>query len=116
MAKLWDLKGTKFREFPHKGKVETTKFSPDGKLLATVGENGTALLWNINGKPHKPLLGHKGYVNSVNFSPNEKKLATDGDDGTVRLWDYSGKQLKEFKTFEPRMTRSHAIPTSTSPA
>ncbi|MEH2456164.1 nSTAND1 domain-containing NTPase [Nostoc sp.] len=107
IVKLWDLKGSKLQQFPlpHKGKVKASRFSPDGKLIAIVRENGTALLWNPNSKTTEELLGHQGYVNSVGFSPKDKKLATAGDDGTVRLWDYSGKQLKEFKTYEGRVTQ-----------
>ncbi|MBD2385910.1 nSTAND1 domain-containing NTPase [Cylindrospermum sp. FACHB-282] len=103
MAKRWNLEGKKLAELKHQGKLEATRFSADGKLLATVGENG-AWLWNINGKLLAELKGHQGYVRSVSFSQKENKLATAGDDGTIRLWDFSGRQVATpFKTYQSRV-------------
>jgi len=42
-------------KFQHQGKMETTRLSPDGKLLATVGENGAAFLWEVNSRSKKEL-------------------------------------------------------------
>ncbi|MBD2458170.1 WD40 repeat domain-containing protein [Nostoc sp. FACHB-87] len=106
MVKLWNSKGEKLAEFKHPGKLETTRFSPDSKLIATVGENG-GRLWNINDdkKPLAELKLDQGYVRTISFSPKENKLATAGDDGMIRLWDFSGKEVtKPFKTYQGRVT------------
>ncbi|WP_243902542.1 eIF2A-related protein [Aetokthonos hydrillicola] len=86
----------------HQNRVNSVVFSPNGKLLATGGSDGTARLWDISGQPLALLNGDQRSVNSVVFSPDGKLLATGGSDGTVRLWDTSGqhKQLVVFKVYQ----------------
>ncbi|MBG0854387.1 hypothetical protein I2W78_21740 [Streptomyces spinoverrucosus] len=76
----------------HTGRVNAVDFSPDGRLLASTGDDGTIRLWQTGraGGPvplGDPLRGPRGPIRALAFSPRGQVLAVAGDDGTVRLWD-----------------------------
>ncbi|MBW4624878.1 MAG: CHAT domain-containing protein [Brasilonema octagenarum HA4186-MV1] len=68
--------------------------SPDGKTIATAGDNNTVRLWNLSGQ-ELHTLKLKGY--GVVFSPDSKTIATAGDNKTVKLWNLSGQELHTLK-------------------
>ena len=92
VAKLWDVSsGKRVAEFPHRGYYRVyglVTFSPDGKLLTTMGEAGVAKLWDVSSGKRVAVLNHGDRVTSVSFSPDGKLLATGGK-GKVNLWDVS---------------------------
>ncbi len=55
-------------------------FTPDAKLLATGGKDGTVHLWDVKeGKLVKSMLDTHGRINSLEFSNNGAYLATGGE-------------------------------------
>jgi tRNA A-37 threonylcarbamoyl transferase component Bud32/glucose/arabinose dehydrogenase len=83
--------------------IDAIAFSPDGKLLASGGEDRNILLSDVQtGQLLKTLSGHAAPVPGVAFSPDGTLLASASLDSTVRLWEIpDGKQrivLREHKT------------------
>jgi WD40 repeat protein len=67
--------------------------SPDGRTVASGGEDGTVRLWDMpGGQPGATLTGHTAAVAAVAFSPDGHTLASASDDHTVKLWDMPGGQ------------------------
>jgi WD40 repeat protein len=75
--------------------------SPDGKLLASAGEDKIIRLWQIENKQClKILLGHTDRIVDVNFSHCGKLLISASPDASIRIWDITaGKCIKRLECF-----------------
>ena len=70
----------------HRGPVNSAVFSPNGKFIASGGNDKTVKIWHIEGRLLCSLEGHIGLVNSVAFSPDGQFLASADSDGSILLW------------------------------
>lgn len=70
-------------------------WSHDGRLLAGLGSENEAILWNAAqaGREQARLRGHTGQLSMLAWSPDDTRVATGSLDGTVRVWDAASGQL-----------------------
>lgn len=75
------------KRLTHAGGVNDVAFSPDGKALATAGNDGAVKVWTVEtGKLSLSVAAHKGAVHALAYSPDGKLILTGGADKAVRLW------------------------------
>ncbi|MBD2073052.1 hypothetical protein H6F86_03945 [Phormidium sp. FACHB-592] len=96
----------------HTGRVFSTSFSPDGKLLVSSSADGSVKLWKRDGSLVKTLIGHKGQVWIATFSPDGKVLVSASGDGKIRLWNREGSLVKTLKGHTGGVTSISFIPKS----
>jgi dipeptidyl aminopeptidase/acylaminoacyl peptidase len=79
----------------HPSAVNMVAFSPDGRLLATAGDDNSARVWEVGSGRERRRLLHDNKVYGVAFSPDASLLATGSWDDTARLWDTTSWQERD---------------------
>jgi WD40 repeat protein len=78
----------------HTGRVNAVAWSPDGKWLASCGQDGLVKFWDAgSGKEAASLVAHGGGATALTFSQRGELLATAGADGTIKLWDVGSRKI-----------------------
>jgi hypothetical protein len=81
-------------EVSHSGAVFVVAWSPDGKLLASAGQNGTVILTEAATGKEARRFQADGAVKGLVFSPDGKKLALRGTGESLALYDpATGKRV-----------------------
>ena len=77
---LWDWEtGRELRRIDCEDNVESLDFSPDGRLILSIIQNGTGLIHEVTtGKLIKTLTPEDGYLQTGQFLPNGKEMIIAG--------------------------------------
>jgi WD40 repeat protein len=81
----------------HGDRLNQIRYSADGQLLLTGSRDGTAKLWNSQGRLLQTFTGDPLPVEQAAISPDRQWFATGASDGMVRLWDGQGRLRGEFQ-------------------
>ncbi|CAM0914119.1 unnamed protein product [Alopecurus aequalis] len=77
-----------YKHFRFDWPVNHTSLSPDGKLVAVVGDDPDSLLIDASsGKTLHSMKGHMDYSFASAWSPDGRTFATGNQDRTCRVWD-----------------------------
>lgn len=98
-----------FNRFCFPWSVNNTSVSPDGKLMAVLGDNADCLVSDSHtGKVVGTLKGHVDYSFASAWHPDGQILATGNQDTTCRLWDIRNMS-QSFATLKGRMGAIRAL-------
>jgi WD40 repeat protein len=105
---IWDLRNNQDNNIPtvlsekHEDIVYAVRFSPNGRTLASAGQDGKIRLWHVEGKKLKflgAINGHTKKIWGLGFSPDSNIIASASNDGTIKLWKIDDLIKKgDFKT------------------
>ena len=72
----------------HEGTILAVAFSPDGRTLATGGEDRMIRLWEVSTvRLLAEWEAHDGNVSALAFRPDAPTLVSGSTDGSLKLWD-----------------------------
>eukprot|EP00532_Pseudo-nitzschia_australis_P011176 CAMPEP_0168235846 /NCGR_PEP_ID=MMETSP0140_2-20121125/19157_1 /TAXON_ID=44445 /ORGANISM="Pseudo-nitzschia australis, Strain 10249 10 AB" /LENGTH=601 /DNA_ID=CAMNT_0008169013 /DNA_START=42 /DNA_END=1847 /DNA_ORIENTATION=- len=88
---------------------ERHSVSPDGKLIAFVGNDGYVVLVDSHSKQSVGSLKLNGSVRAITFTPDGSELLASGSDGDIYRWDVNSRRcIERFSNGDGTITSSLA--------
>jgi WD40 repeat protein len=83
---------------------------PDGRFLASCGEDQAITLWSLpDGALRKTLAHQSDWLYSVAISPDGRFLASGGGDRTIKLWSLPDGNLLPICLMDPATSCVKAV-------
>lgn len=92
--RIYDTEGLQVNSIAvgHDAAVDSVRWSPDGKWLASGSVDTTVRLWNESGEQVHLFKGHTSTVHEVAWAPDSSQFASVCVDQTVRFWKPDGSR------------------------
>lgn len=85
----------------HQEWVNSVRFSPDGNLFASAGDDGLLKVWQtVSGTLVHTFRGHTTGINQVAWSSDGNTIFTTSSDNTVKVWHLNNPGERTFATGE----------------
>lgn len=87
---------------PEGNRISVLALNNTQNRIGTAGYDGTAKVWDLNGKLLYTLAAAPSNINSLHFCPEKctggASLVTGDSDSSVRIWEPRGQQIGSLKT------------------
>ena len=84
----------------HTDQVTDLAWDANGGFVVSASYDGTARIWDVEGKEVAVCRGHQDKVIEVGIEPQNSMIATASADGTVRIWTQAGDEQCRFDQHE----------------
>ena len=96
-----EFEGSEFTLDGYRNRLVCVEISPDGKLIATGGDERKIRIWDAaSGKNIRTLSGHSRTVEDLDFDPMGGRIVSGSWDQTIKIWNVQSGALE--KSFNPQ--------------